>query len=81
MPVTPRVESASGYPTNGVEGDFIFLMSRLAALKCRGYVEACWGYNFDWQSGAFFVPVGTPNVVCTVFAAHAYSDWDERTGG
>lgn len=64
----------------GLETDFTFLMSRLASLRSRSYAEACWGYNFDWQSRAFFAPRRTPNVVCTVFAAHAYLDWYERTG-
>lgn len=31
-----------------------------------------WGYPFDWQSRAFFAPRGTPNLICTVFAARAY---------
>lgn len=77
----PReVEGASEDQTGGVEADFSFLMSRLASLRSANYDEACWGYNFDWQSRAFYAPRGTPNVVCTVFAAHAYLDWYERTG-
>ncbi|HYP26189.1 MAG TPA: hypothetical protein VE262_05690 [Blastocatellia bacterium] len=63
-----------------LERDFQFLTRSLAALRNDDYKEACWGYNFDWQSRAFFAPRGTPNVVCTVFAAHAYLDWFERTG-
>jgi hypothetical protein len=76
-----EVEDAPEYRTDGIEADFRFLMSRLASLRSPHYAEACWGYNFDWQSRAFFAPRGTPNVVCTVFAAHAYLDWYERTGG
>jgi hypothetical protein len=77
----PRdVQDASEYHRDGVEADFSFLMSRLASLRSANHAEACWGYNFDWQSRAFFAPRGTPNVVCTVFAAHAYLDWYERTG-
>jgi len=75
-----NVETASGSRTGGFETDLSFLMSRLLKLRCESYAEACWGYNFDWQSRAFFAPVGTPNVVCTVFAAHAYLDLYERTG-
>ena len=30
-----------------------------------------WGYNFDWQSKAFYVEKGTPNVIATVYAAKA----------
>jgi hypothetical protein len=29
------------------------------------------GYNFDWQSRAFFAPKGTPTIVPTAFAARA----------
>jgi hypothetical protein len=61
-----------------LQQDLQFLMGALAALRSRGYSEACWGYNFDWQSRAFFAPQSTPNVVCTAFAAAAYLDWYER---
>ncbi len=30
-----------------------------------------WGYNFDWQTKAFFVPKGTPNIITTVYVGHA----------
>ncbi len=30
------------------------------------------GYNFDWQSRAFFAPKGTPTIVPTAFAAQAF---------
>jgi hypothetical protein len=75
-----EVANVSEYRPDGAEADFSFLMSRLASLRSDHYAEACWGYNFDWQSRAFFAPRGTPNVVCTAFAAHAYLDWYERTG-
>jgi hypothetical protein len=29
---------------------------------------ACWGYIFDWQSKAFFLPSNTPTIVATSFA-------------
>ncbi len=32
---------------------------------------AAWGYNFDWQSRAFFAPRGTPTIVPTAFAVRA----------
>lgn len=31
----------------------------------------CWGYHFDWQARAFFVPKGTPNIISTVYSARA----------
>ena len=64
----------------GAEADLPFLMNQLASMRSRDYREACWGYNFDWQSRAFFAPRGTPNVVCTAFAAQAYLDRYEKTG-
>lgn len=73
-------EVGSKYHADGLAADFSFLMSQLASLRCADYEEACWGYTFAWQSRAFFAPRGTPNVVCTVVAAHAYLDWYERTG-
>ena len=64
---------------NALKTDLSFLMQQLAVLRSQNYDEACWGYNFDWQSRAFFAPRNTPNVVCTVFAAQAYLDWYEKT--
>ena len=34
--------------------------------------KTSWGYNFDWQSRAFFAPQGTPTIVPTAFAAQAF---------
>ena len=31
----------------------------------------CWGYPFPWQTRAFFVPDGTPNIITTCYAARA----------
>ncbi len=33
--------------------------------------HACWGYHFDWNARAFFVPKGKPNVITTVYVAQA----------
>lgn len=30
-----------------------------------------WGYHFDWQARAFFVPEGKPNIITTVYVARA----------
>lgn len=45
-----------------------YLARLLLSLKSKGYSGACWGYNFDWQSKAFFLPRFTPTVVATSFA-------------
>lgn len=34
--------------------------------------RTAFGYNFDWQSRAFFAPQGTPTIVPTAFAARAF---------
>lgn len=46
-------------------------------LTSKGYSGACWGYNFDWQSRAFFQPAYTPTVVATTFVGNALLDaWE-----
>ncbi|MEW6208198.1 MAG: hypothetical protein AB1631_07515 [Acidobacteriota bacterium] len=73
---------AGGEPRlpGGLHGDFEFLINALTQARSEGQENFCWGYNFDWQSRAFFAPRGTPNAVCTVFAAHALLDWHDATG-
>lgn len=63
----------------GLDKDFRFIMASLLAARNPAYEEACWGYNFPWQSRAFFAPRGVPNAVCTVFAALAYLDWYDQS--
>lgn len=31
----------------------------------------CWGYHFDWNARAFFVPKGKPNIITTIYVAQA----------
>ncbi len=31
----------------------------------------CWGYHFDWQARAFYVPKGKPNIITTCYVARA----------
>jgi hypothetical protein len=57
-------------------GGLFALMKKLAA---PGAQRAGWGYNFDWQARAFYVPEGTPNMVVTVFVAHAFLDFYDAT--
>ncbi len=42
--------------------------------------RVAFGYNFDWQSRAFFVPCGTPTIVPTAFAAAAFLEGFELFG-
>lgn len=49
----------------------IEIANRLLAIKNNNYSGACWGYSFDWQSKAFFLPKNTPTVVATSFVVEA----------
>lgn len=51
-----------------------FLANKLIQLKSKDFSGACWGYNFDWQSRAFYLPKNTPTVVVTSFVASALMD-------
>ncbi len=48
-----------------------YLVDTLFPLESQGYQGICWGYNFDWQSRAFFIPKYTPNVIVTSFCGNA----------
>jgi hypothetical protein len=49
-------------------------------MTCEGYPGLSWGYNFPWQARAFYVPVGTPNIVTTVFVANALLYYFDSSG-
>jgi len=44
-----------------------------------GYAGKCWGYPFNWQSRVL-IPKGTPSVVVSSIAAHAFMDAYEAFG-
>jgi hypothetical protein len=50
------------------------LVRRLIDLRSPNSPYFCWGYNFDWQNRAFFLPKFTPNIICTTFAGNALID-------
>lgn len=56
------------------------LLDLLDQTKSKGYSGNCWGYNFDWQSRAFFVPKYTPTIVNSSFIGHALLDTYRLTG-
>jgi hypothetical protein len=56
------------------------LLSLLESSRSEGYSGNCWGYNFDWQSRAFFIPKFTPTVVNSSFIGHALLDAYQATG-
>lgn len=41
---------------------------------------ACWGYHFDWQARAFYVPVGKPNIITTVYVTLALLELSKICG-
>src|ERR1035441_4456569 len=56
------------------------LIELLATTRTATSAGHGWGYNFDWQSRAFFVPRGTPSIVCSAFVGHALLDAYEFLG-
>jgi len=51
-----------------------YLLELLDSLRSPGYSGNCWGYNFDWQSRAFYIPKYTPTIVNSSFIGHALLD-------
>lgn len=56
------------------------LLNLLARTKSPNYTGNGWGYNFDWQSRAFYIPKYTPTIVNSSFIGHALLDAYEYTG-
>jgi hypothetical protein len=50
------------------------LAEKLLNLKSEGFSGACWGYNFDWQSLAFFQPKYNPTIVASTFIGYSLLD-------
>jgi len=50
------------------------LIERLETLRSEGEAYYCWGYSFPWQTRTIVVPLGAPNLVCTIFVANALFD-------
>ena len=40
--------------------------------------EGGWGYPFPWQSRAFYAPVNSPNLICTVVALKAFRKFNRK---
>jgi rhamnogalacturonyl hydrolase YesR len=51
-----------------------WLAGKIIELRTKGYSGSCWGYNFDWQSLAFFQPKYTPTIVASTFIGYALLD-------
>lgn len=57
-----------------------FFVEKIIDAETPGFSGACWGYNFDWESRAFFQPKFTPTVVASSFIANALLDAYDITG-
>lgn len=57
-----------------------YMFELLNRYKSVGYNGNGWGYNFNWQSRAFYVPRYTPTVVNSSFIGHALLDTYSYTG-
>lgn len=55
------------------------LCMKVMDLQTPGFSGSCWGYNFDWESRAFFQKSYTPTIVVTTFVANALLDAYEVT--
>lgn len=61
------------------------LLNKLLSLQIQDLTsdsqnQIAFGYNFDWQSRAFFAPRGTPTIVPTAFAARALLEAGDAFG-
>ena len=48
------------------------MLEILIGFQITNGESTAFGYNFDWQSRAFFAPRGTPTIVPTAFACQAF---------
>jgi len=51
------------------------LYGRLKEVLIKREKGIGWGYNFDWQARAFYVPQGTPNIVTSVYVGKALIEY------
>lgn len=66
-----------GYLEQAIElGDW------LLAEQCdsQEWKHSCWGYHFDWNARAFFVPKGKPNAITTLYVAKALFELGQLSG-
>ncbi len=55
------------------------MAAKLLSSRSPGRSTSCWGYNFDWQQRTDLVPKGSPNIICSSFAANALLDAYEQS--
>jgi hypothetical protein len=57
-----------------------FFCDKIREMSVPGLSGACWGYNFDWESKAFFQPKNMATIVVSSFIANSLIDAYEITG-
>lgn len=81
--LVPKVQNAFGvalfvrsYVLRGRLDRAAPLAERLLSLRCdpATWGGGAWGYPFDWQARAFYVPAGVPNIVCTAYGVRAIAE-------
>lgn len=55
-----------------------WLLSQRSDMQAWGH--SCWGYHFDWQARAFYVPAGKPNIITTCYVARALYELGQLSG-
>ena len=62
-------------------GDWLLTQQSNLSVEGRAtWQHACWGYHFDWNARAFFVPIGKPNVITTIYVSQALYALGKVTG-
>mgnify|MGYP000698078570 FL=1 len=62
-------------------GDWLLTQQSNLSVEGRAtWQHACWGYHFDWNARAFFVPKGKPNVITTIYVSQALYALGQITG-
>jgi hypothetical protein len=74
-PVTLAL-AARTYAQVGQEEKGRRALRRLLAMRCdtTRWGRGAWGYPFAWQSKAFYIPRGTPNIIATAYATRAVAE-------
>jgi hypothetical protein len=65
------IQLFEAYGEETYSNEAYILFQRLRHNVLTRTIGNAWGYNFDWQARAFFVPEGTPNLVTSVFVGRA----------
>lgn len=56
------------------------LDKKISGKTADGQTTTAFGYNFDWQSRSFYVPLGTPAIVPTAFTQQGFIEAYEAFG-